>query len=55
MNLLGIVILDILLDDLIKDINSKFYMGELNTYIKIDDNTYYCSEGIVNNISDKKS
>lgn len=54
-DLLGIVILDILLDDLIKDINSKFYMGELNAYIKIDDNTYYSSEGIVNSISNKKN
>ena len=52
---LGIVILDILLDDLIEDINSKFYMGELNTYIKFDDDTYYSSEGIINDISDKKT
>ena len=30
-------------------------MGELNAYIKIDDNTYYSSEGIVNSISNKKN
>ena len=34
MRLLGIIILDILLDNLIKDINSKFYMGELNSIYK---------------------
>ena len=52
---LGIFILDILLDDLIEDINSKFYMGELNAYIKIDNNTYYSSDGIVNSINNKKN
>ncbi|MBP3915640.1 MAG: EAL domain-containing protein [Clostridium sp.] len=52
---LGIFILDILLDDLIEDINSKFYMGELNAYIKIDSNTYYSSNGIVNSINNKKN
>ena len=52
---LGIFILDILLDDLIEDINSKFYMGELNAYIKIDNNTYYSSNGIVNSINNKKN
>ena len=52
---LGIVILDILLDDLIEDINSKFYMGDLNTYIKLDNNKYYSSEGIVDSIKDKKN
>ena len=51
----GIFILDILLDDLIEDINSKFYMGELNAYIKIDNNTYYSSDGIVNSINNKKN
>ena len=30
-------------------------MGELNSYIKIDDNTYYCSDGIVNNIDKKRN
>ena len=52
---LGVIVLDILLDNLVKDINSKFYMGELNSYIKIDDNTYYCSDGIVNNIDKKRN
>lgn len=52
---LGIVVLDILLDDLIEDINSKFYMGDLNTYIKLDNNKYYSSEGIVDSIKDKKN
>lgn len=52
---LGIVILDILLDDLIEDINSKFYMGDLNTYIELDNNKYYSSEGIVDSIKDKKN
>lgn len=52
---LGIVVLDISLDDLIEDINSKFYMGDLNTYIKLDNNKYYSSEGIVDSIKDKKN
>lgn len=52
---LGIVILDILLDDLIEDINSKFYMGDLNTYIKLENNKYYCNEGIIDSIKDNKN
>lgn len=52
---LGLVVLDILLDDLIEDINSKFHMGDLNTYIKIANNEYYSSEGIVDSIRDKKN
>ena len=52
---LGIVVVDILLDDLIEDINSKFYMGDLNTYIKLDNNKYYSSEGIVDSIREKKN
>ena len=52
---LGIVVLDILLDDLIEDINSKFYMGDLNTYIKLENNKYYCNEGIIDSIKDNKN
>ena len=51
----GIVVLDILLDDLIEDINSKFYMGDLNTYIKLENNKYYCNEGIIDSIKDNKN
>lgn len=52
---LGIVVLDIFLDDLIEDINSKFYMGDLNTYIKLENNKYYCNEGIIDSIKDNKN
>lgn len=52
--LLGIVILEVFIEDLIKEINSGFYMGQLDTYIKIKDNEYLCKDGIVNSISKDK-
>ncbi len=48
--LLGATILEVFLEDLIKDINSGFYMGHLDTYIKINDDEYLCKDGIVNSI-----
>lgn len=48
--LLGAAIFDIYIEDLIKFYNSDFYTGDLETYIKINDNEYFCSKGIVNEI-----
>lgn len=48
--LLGAAILEVFIEDLIKEINSGFYMGELDTYIKIKDNEYLCKDGVVNSI-----
>ena len=45
--LLGIVVVNVLLDKLIENINSNFYMGELNSYIGIGNNMYYSNQGIV--------
>ena len=48
--LLGAAIFDIYIEDLIKFYNSDFYMGDLETYIKINDYEYFCSKGIVKEI-----
>lgn len=40
-SILGAVVLDIFVDDLIKDIDSKFYLGDLETYIGLEDGRYY--------------
>ncbi len=45
--LLGVVIVNVLLDKLIENINSNFYIGELNSYIGIGNNMYYSTQGIV--------
>ncbi len=45
--LLGVVIVNVLLDKLIENINSSFYIGELNSYIGIGNNMYYSNQGIV--------
>ncbi|MDY3358789.1 MAG: EAL domain-containing protein [Clostridium celatum] len=54
-SLLGAAILDIYLDDLIRNLDSDFYMGTLNTYIKINDNEYYSSDGVIDNIENHKN
>ncbi|MBS4957106.1 MAG: EAL domain-containing protein [Clostridium sp.] len=48
--LLGAAIFDIYIEDLIKFYNSDFYTGDLETYIKINDDEYFCSKGIVKKI-----
>lgn len=48
--LLGAAILEVFIEDLIKEINLGFYMGQLDTYIKIKENEYLCKDGIVNSI-----
>lgn len=53
-NVLGAAILEIYIDDLIKSLNSDFYMGNLNTYIKINENQYYGIDGILDNIPNAK-
>lgn len=53
--LLGAVILDIYIEDFIKFSNSDFYMGDLETYVKVSDNKYICSKGIVKEIENKKN
>ena len=45
--LLGAVILDVFIDDLIKYINSEFYLGDLKTYIKLEDGSYYGENEII--------
>lgn len=44
-SILGAAVLDIFIDDLIKFINSDFYLGNLETYIKLEDGKYYGSDG----------
>lgn len=48
---LGAAILNVYLDDLINNIESEFYMGDLNVYIQLDENEYYSRDGIVNEIN----
>lgn len=52
---LGAAILDVYLDDLINSLESDFYMGDLNTYIQLDDNTYYSKNGIIKEIDNSSS
>lgn len=53
--LLGAVLLDIYIEDLIKFSNADFYMGDLETYVKISDDEYMCSTGIVKEIENKSN
>ena len=46
-SILGVAMLDIFIDDLIESINSSFYAGKMETYIKIDDESYYGKDGVV--------
>lgn len=50
--LLGAVSLDIYIENLIKFTDQDFYMGDLYTYIKISEEEYIGSEGIVKEIED---
>ena len=52
---LGAAILDVYLDDLINSLESDFYMGDLNTYIKLDNDKYYSKDGIINEIDNSSS
>ena len=45
-SILGAAILDVYVEDLIKNINSQFYLGNLETYIKYEDDLYYSIDGI---------
>ena len=47
-SLLGAAIVDIFLDDLISELNSNFYMGKLNAYLKVDEDKYYYKNGVIN-------
>lgn len=40
-SILGSVVLDIFVDDLIEYIESQFYLGDLEAYIYLEDGTYY--------------
>lgn len=53
--LIGSAILDIFINDLVDTLNSDFYMGNLNTYIKIDDECYYSKDGITDYINRAKN
>lgn len=56
-DLLGVVVVNVLLDRLIENINSNFYMGKLNSYVRLNNDIYYSSEGIVDGktINNKKN
>lgn len=46
-SIVGAVVLDVFLDDLIKYINSEFHLGDLETYIKLENGTYYGKNNII--------
>ena len=47
-SLLGAAIIDIFLEDLINELDSNFYIGKLNAYLKIDEDQYYYKNGVIN-------
>lgn len=40
-SVIGAAVLDIFIEDLIKSINSDFYLGDLETYIEVEKDNYY--------------
>ncbi|MGL5086371.1 MAG: EAL domain-containing protein, partial [Clostridium sp.] len=46
-SILGLAVLDIFIDDLIKSINSDFYLGSLETYIEVEEGIFYGEDNII--------
>ncbi|GAB6168116.1 hypothetical protein JCM1393_05760 [Clostridium carnis] len=51
---IGIAIVDILVDNLLSEIDSGFYLGNLKTFIKIDNGAYYSSNEVITDIESIK-
>ncbi|MEG0295764.1 MAG: EAL domain-containing protein [Clostridium sp.] len=52
--LLGIVILDVFIDDLLEAMTNSFQIGNVNSYLRLSDGNYYGKDGIVEDFDKKK-